>query len=1149
VRGEKLSFLGQVPKKFNRTPPPQDLSRRQAIRKCEQLYTEARYFFPFEKCPTEVRCVELFDEVLDECDGSSSAGQWYSSRGMHTIREIREKPEWRNVARQRYLELWRLIREGKQLPKPVIRIFGKGEPHKLKKIRENRTRLIWALDLEFQLLHRTAFGASLAMEQEKHELIPTKDGLSLIRGGTNRFVSDIDDGTDKIGDRDLESWDLSASAWLMRDENEVRKRLCLNPSQFSHDLMDRCLESLLQVEVVFSDGTRLEQVEPGIVKSGSFITLSGNSRMQVLLKILYCDERCGGFVERWHKVAAVGDDSLERMHGVVPADFQQWLTDHGFKCKDFNVGRMSEMTFCSHKFVKHGPVWVPIPTNWLKHQFALSCKPKGNLKYFREQLSSLMLEYAFDDDVFGQLSSTLAKVDPSYSFSQEWAKEFVLGFESKTKGSGRPKVLCVTPRLGWLWFTVLLCLTTCAAQPMPQQPFVAAPVFVPNGFYPDLVLDVFGYFSTLAGIYFMVESLIAGDSQRVSFDTLEYTPQYVNSSLDKERPFGFAQPVFGPISAVPREIGKAALNLSHRWNLNPFKWGQQSQRTKKIEGMTKHKKTGAMSKLGKAKMEAAKARSAAKAASKAAAAIKKTAGPRKARAKRGGGNRLAYLQANRFNMDTARFGGRDLVAKIHLSAAGSMSSSGSDTAGTNLYQTQIRPHLFIPNTRLGKLMRLFMKWRLIKGRFTFKSSLPAGSNAGSLLLVHEPDPNEEIPQPYESPVTNTLSNYDSHSIKAVIPMAKVPDDFKGERADHLDLKPSAAVGPGGGWYVLDPENVATPIENAMGQFAIFVQDAHNVIGASGYLPTEEYEIGSLFFEYDIEVQTASDNGGLSGGYSFYQFVTESTNSYTNLGSETVQAVDYTNARLITTIRPSAGNFYAPDSGSGPENGVQMRVLFNDSGSGSTYFWFPGAGVYLMCFQFQVQHEADVGSIEAHWSGSPVMFGQATLLEADWNDTTTIAATSNSDQLVHLVISITDPVEDYVQLGTCTFGTSTATASSGGSLRVIALPNETTARVRKMLKKKKEEAKTVDDMKGRLESMFETWARAKGMLPAGERKGEDTLRSAVDSVELPSRALLSDADVAAIRGATRAEKDEKKTKRGDSDSDQEWVKPRSRSSKA
>lgn len=976
---------------------------------------------------------------------NSSPGYPYAWQGVSTNRQIFENPELKNVVRQRYLELWRTIREGKELPKPMVRIFVKNEPHKLKKIRERKYRLIWALPLEWQLLHRTAFGASLASEQANHEKIPTKDGLSLIRGGANRFVSDIDDGTDKIGDRDLEGWDLSTPEWLLRDDCEVRKRLCLNPSPFMMDLLDRCYSSLLLVDVIFSDGTIISQEIPGIVKSGGFITLSGNSRMQVLLKILYCNEKCGGFVEQKHKVAAVGDDSLERMHGIVPSEFQQWLTEHGFKCKDFNVGRMSEMTFCSHKFVKYGVSWVPVPTNWMKHQFSLSCKPKGNLQFFREQLSSLMLEYAFDDEVFPQLNSTLTQVDPSYTFSQEWAKEFVLGFESKSKRPDKPPARNFLGRWNSLFLLVLL----------------------------------------LVGPVSSSANLTAGDSQRV-FVTheklfshhLKLSPS--NGTVANQIFRNVTSPVRNAFNAITR----TAADYIREKN-NPH--------IREISGVTmpKQKKTkrGVSAQL---KKDVAKAK---RQIRQAAASAPKSAAKKKTGAR---GKRLAYLAANKFNMDTARFGGRDLVEKIVLTKAAASSTAGADVAGTLLYSTTLRPHIFIPNARLARLMSLFQKWRMIRARFVFKSNLPSGSNAGTMLFVHEPDPNEQLPTAYAAPTAGTLSNYDSHTIKSLVPMAKIPDDFKGERNDYLELKPSAAVGPGGGWFMLDPENLATAVENSMGQFAIFVQDVHNVIGSSGYLPAAaNYEIGSLFFEYEIEVQTAADQANLAGGYTSLFSTQAIGTSYGNFGNETPITFDpHGFIPVLKAVQPKTQWVVSTALGV-QANGVPMGVQF-EAMTTREWWQFPEAGVYLAILQNTVITSADFGSTSAGFGGWIARSGgSGSILHSHSTRSTTISTTNGEGPMALAVIDVEDPQTDFFSPGSWSVGTggsATTTQVTACELRVVALPPTVSVLLKRFLRKRKDEEKTVDDMKERLEGMFERWAQAHGMLPTGKAKTEDTLRS-------------------------------------------------------
>jgi hypothetical protein len=934
--------------------------------------------------------------------------------------------------------------------------------------------MIWALPLEWQLLHRLFLGDSLTAELQNHEEIPTKDGMSFVRGGANRFYMSMDDGSDKIGDRDISGWDLSVPEWIMRDDAEIRKRLCLNSTPWWCKMVDLCYDSLLLVDVILSDGTVMRQTLPGIVKSGSLTTLSANSRGQVILKVLFVLETLGYFDEVQHKIVATGDDSLERLHNVDKEKFQRWLTDHGFLCKEFEEGKMADRVFCSHKFILFRGQRVPVPTNWDKHKFALSVKAKNELRNYPEQLFSLMLEYAFVDDVFEQLRRALAEIKPEIAFSQERIQGVVLGLETRLalpKPSNRCdplqrqlaymtthtimeqeklRLVCVENNPGpqaaiWL-VALLLCVASARCAPCALRCVAAREGDI--WCFPD---KTFFEIDQTASLLKLSES--NGKIANRAFD-------YVTTPV--RRAFNAVTHSLVPLFDQPK--------------------------TREISAMPPKGKRG---KSGQQKMAQGKMKRKAVQAARAIVAVEKAivGGKKKMKTKRGG-NKLGFLAANRFNMDRAQFAGRDLVAKIVLSGAASSQTSGKDIAGTNLWQTTIRPQIFIPNTRLSRLMGLFLKWRLRRARFVFKSSLPPGTNAGTMLFVHEPDPNETIPAQYAAPLASTLSNYDSHGIKALVPMAKYTDDFKGERNDHLDLRPDQAVGATGGWFMLDPENAATAVENSMGQFAIFVQDAHNILGANAYLPTTQYEIGSLFFEYDIEVQTAADNDSFAAGYSEFILAGGSNAlapvNYADTGAEASSTFSTTGGIPIPTSQAAAiagakTNWYVDQPNN--QNGVKMTVQWD----GTNEWWgFPSSGVYLFFLHIGITTAADVGASAAHvasnWGLKTGIGGTGSILSSAHVDSTTISIQSSTAWVSYCIVNIEDPELDFLSPGTTNFSTAVPTTRPAGLLRVLALPEVATKLLRQNLKREREEKKTIEDQKGMIEDMFAEYLRKHGFTP-------------------------------------------------------------------
>jgi len=249
------------------------------------------------------------------------------------------------------------------------------------------------------------------------------------------------------------------------------------------------------------------------------------------------------------------------------------------------------------------------------------------------------------------------------------------------------------------------------------------------------------------------------------------------------------------------------------------------------------------------------------------------------------------------------------------------------------------------------------------------------------------------------------------------------------------------------------------------------------MGASGVLPTVDYEIGSLFFEYDIEVQTAADNGDLGGEYSLLLAQTGIGISYNNSGSEATQTLSFQNARLITPDPPAQGNWRVDNSHGPLFNGIPLRVLWDGS---RTYFYFPSPGVFLMEWVMQSFTPADVGTSAAGWTTNFLFGPTAQVLVANQPRTTTIASTSIALLMYSATVSIEEPEDDYISPGACNFTTTTASSQTTVHLRVTSLPAEAAYRLKKSLKKRKEEEKTVEDMEPQIEQLIARYLAKKAL---------------------------------------------------------------------
>lgn len=107
-----------------------------------------------------------------------------------------------------------------------------------------------------------------------------------------------------------------------------------------------------QWELAFGAGARfittagyeLEQLEPGIMKSGSVVTISTNSHAQAMLHALVCMDEG---VDPWPYPACCGDDTLQRLdQASIPG-----YAKYGVIIKSASEG----LEFMGHELLSTGP--------------------------------------------------------------------------------------------------------------------------------------------------------------------------------------------------------------------------------------------------------------------------------------------------------------------------------------------------------------------------------------------------------------------------------------------------------------------------------------------------------------------------------------------------------------------------------------------------------------------------------------------------------------------------------------------------------------------------------------------------------------------------------------------------------------------------
>ena len=253
-----------------------------------------------------------------------------------------------------------------------VRLFVKQEPHASRKVKEGRFRLISSVSLVDQLVERMLFGPQNQLEIAEWERIPSKPGMGLsLRRQAKSLFDDlrVKHSRCPAAEADISGFDWSVQDWELWADVEMRIVLGgFGPllARAARNRFSCFMNSVFQL----SDGTLIEQLAPGIMKSGSYCTSSTNSRIRCLMAELIGSPWC----------IAMGDDSVE---GWVEGAKEKYMS-LGHVCKDYKPcatttsGCLYEVEFCSH-VVRQDRCWL---ASWPKTLF----KYLSEAKWFYEDL-------------------------------------------------------------------------------------------------------------------------------------------------------------------------------------------------------------------------------------------------------------------------------------------------------------------------------------------------------------------------------------------------------------------------------------------------------------------------------------------------------------------------------------------------------------------------------------------------------------------------------------------------------------------------------------------------------------------------------------------------------------------------------------------
>lgn len=395
---------------YKRTRPPDE----DALNKALLAVEEELGFMKFREQPNW-DSKENFMQALNELDMTSVPGEELKMYGSTNGQVL----GWNGVTYDpdRVEIVWatvchRIRQLNEQPAAGAIQIFIKHEEHKTSKVQEGRYRLISAVSVVDAIVDRMLFpGLYDRCVANAYKESPIAVGWSFLYGGCDYI-------TDRIKRplaADMSSWDWTVQSWMVKAWYMIFRDFNVTRSERWTRIWRNRVKALFRATFRLPSGTTMKQKRDGIVKSGSFFTLIGNSILQLLVDCLFCVR-----FRKAHKGFRLfmGDDVLKEDHDIPDDEYLDFLSSLGLKAK--MVERKHE--FCGLDVKEKQPLYRA------RHIWRLSHTKQ---EVYAETLASYRILYhqSKDEEFKTFLREELAKIEPSKVMSEYYLDSLCLGYQ------------------------------------------------------------------------------------------------------------------------------------------------------------------------------------------------------------------------------------------------------------------------------------------------------------------------------------------------------------------------------------------------------------------------------------------------------------------------------------------------------------------------------------------------------------------------------------------------------------------------------------------------------------------------------------------------------------------------------------------------
>ncbi|APG75824.1 hypothetical protein 2 [Hubei sobemo-like virus 12] len=275
-----------------------------------------------------------------------------------------------------------------------IKVFVKQEPHKAKKLTNEKYRLISAVSLVDTMIDRILGRSFFESVLENNLEVPSAIGWSPNKGGYRALRAIFPKG-EKVFTSDKSNWDWTVQKWLICAFFEVVNELCYTEDKELYQrwyalLWKRCELLFNRAFFKFQDGTIVQQKLPGLQKSGCYWTIVLNTVGQDILHV------AAGGVGR---ILGLGDDIAQEVE-VDPEKYLERVQRYGCEVKEFSIDKVFD--FGGYHYEGE----IPTPVYHGKHVYQMVHAEVGDVALWDSYLGN----YAGDEEWFEAIRKVARRV-------------------------------------------------------------------------------------------------------------------------------------------------------------------------------------------------------------------------------------------------------------------------------------------------------------------------------------------------------------------------------------------------------------------------------------------------------------------------------------------------------------------------------------------------------------------------------------------------------------------------------------------------------------------------------------------------------------------------------------------------------------------